>query len=557
MKETLYKFESRLYRNIFYKDHSELSENDSQKKLINDYNTIFPSTKTEICFSDGKKAKDPIFFTLSHSTDTELDFEKNFGNPLCAVSKRTLILVVEKDGDKVTIKKFNNSIFRKVGKSYFQKSSRVDYISYNIHTKFIYTGFITNYHKKNKAIKSVRKNYFPKNILNNFLLELKSTLNSFEKNNNSTVISDATNCFTKNCVLENDLVSSWDDLFYKKYLEKMGIKYPNNYSAYRTTEYSTQPKLKEIKKSNMRLVDAFMKKNNLTGKVLKKALHEVDSININIHKHAIKNFGLDLINNDYELTKSCLEYPSDYSFYHDNDSIIYDNFNGSELKNVFEVFRNAIIYKKINLNSFWDHVRYYIKLKKYGEPLRWKIRTTEQEFQREHLEWSDKIASYEQGTYERIYPEHFEKICGQPIESNGFFYKPVLLKKSSEYNEESSVQSNCVRNYIGYSNSIIFSIRNGGIESQDRATIEYRLEKNSEDNTIIAKNVQSRIRYNQTPNEEWKEVIDKLDYIVNTFVNGKFYKNVEIKKTCKNGVILQTGSDWKNGYLSWIKEDLT
>ena len=558
MRETLYKYEAKIYHTGFYKDHSELSECQNQKKLEEEYYSLVNNNR-ELSFADGKKKKDAVFFTFSHSSAEESDFEKNYGNPIANVSRRTLLVVVEKENNKVTFKRFSNTLYRKVGKPYFQKNSRVDYISYNTETKFIYQGFIVDYHKKRNKSKSVRKNFFAKNILNTFLIEMKNCLSSFKGHeSNDSLLFDSTKIFTTACGLKDDLVSKWDDIIYKEYLKKMGIKFPNNFSAFRTTNFEYQPKLKEIRKSKMRLVDAYMKKNDLHGKVLKKALHEVEKINLNLYKHALNQFGPDIINNDYELTKSCLKYEEDTFFIPDNLKIK-DNFSGHEFQRVLKVFKDMVTNNRINFSSFWDHVRFYVKLKKFGEPIKWKCETTEKEFHQEHLDWADKVSQYEIGFYERIYPDMLEKICCVDIINNGVTYKPVLLKNTTQYNEESQTQSNCVKTYISYANALIFSLRKGDYMSNERATVEYKLYHVTNldgSKEVIATNVQSRIKYNGNPTEDWKSAIEELDILVSSYVDSEHYENVKLKKTCKNGVVLETESDWNGSFLEF-KDSIT
>ena len=556
MRETLYKFEVKIYHTGFYKDHSELSECQNQKKLEEDYYLLDGVKNRELSFADGKKKKDAVFFTFTHSSAEESDFEKNYGNPLTNVSRRNFLVVVEKENNKVTFKRFSNVLYRKVGKPYFQKNSRVDYISYNTDTKFIYQGFIVNYHKKKKASKSVRKNFFAKNILNSFLIEMKNSLYPFKGHEpNDSLLFDSTKIFTSACGLKDDLVSKWDDIIYKEYLDKMGIKYPNNFSVFRTTNFEHQPKLKEIRKMKMRLVDAFMKKNNLSGKVLKKALHDVEKLNLNFYKHSLRHLGPDIINNDYELTKACLEY-SEEVFLPSSIVSVKDIFSGQEFNRVLKVFRDIVFNKILNFSSFLDHIRYYVKLKYFGEPIKWRSETAGTDFHQEHLDWADKISQYEIGFYERIYPDMLEKICCVDIINNGITYKPILLKNTTEYNEESQTQSNCVKTYIGHANAIIFSIRKNGEFSNERATIEYTLKNIIETDEIVANNVQSRIKYNGNPTEEWMNVINELDKRMYSYVKSKYYKNVKLKKTCKNGVVLETESYWDDSFLSWKKSDI-
>ena len=308
------------------------------------------------------------------------------------------------------------------------------------------------------------------------------------------------------------------------------------------------------------MVDAYMKKNNLSGKVLKKALHLVGNINLGQYKFALRNFGPDILNNDLKLVKECLEFPEDVYNYLNTPSFK-DLFSPNELKKVLQVYKDIIGNGNLNMFTFADHVNYYHKLKKYGEPIKWKSEKADEDFHSEHLDWSDKVSQYEVGHYERIYPSVIEKICCVDIISDGVKYTPVLLKNSHEYNEESSTQSNCVKTYISYPNSIIFSLRKEGVDSKDRATCEYNLLKLYDENgegtgEILTKNVQSRIRFNGKPSKELQDAIEKLDELVYQYANSYEYKNVELRKTCKNGVVLHTGSEWDGSTLKWNQEEI-
>ena len=50
-------------------------------------------------------------------------------------------------------------------------------------------------------------------------------------------------------------------------------------------------------------------------------------------------------------------------------------------------------------------------------------------------------------------------------------------------------------------------------------------------------------------------VINELDKRMYSYVKSKYYKNVKLKKTCKNGVVLETESYWDDSFLSWKKSD--
>ena len=153
----------------------------------------------------------------------------------------------------------------------------------------------------------------------------------------------------------------------------------------------------------------------------------------------------------------------------------------------------------------------------YGETdLKWTATDVEgPAFRNEHLDWTDKLSFYKLGNYERIYPIYTYEVLEKPILN----YYPVVLNSSVNYNEETSVQSNCVKSYIGKPSSIIISIRKGSRDSNERATIEYQLSKVG--NKIEYRRIQSLGKYNGKLPETWLYYILKLDSRMSDYINHK------------------------------------
>jgi hypothetical protein len=179
--------------------------------------------------------------------------------------------------------------------------------------------------------------------------------------------------------------------------------------------------------------------------------------------------------------------------------------------------------------------------------LKWISDDDSKEFFRdEHLDWSDKIQFYKRGHYERTYPQLIYDTIERPI---GEYY-PVVLNNSTMYNEESSVQSNCVKTYIGKPQSIIVSLRKGSPYSEERATIEYRLMKDGD--KIKCDRVQSLGRFNSKLDEQWTEPVFNLDEYLLSFVKDKKFETVKLTKKCANGTVLKSDSEWDDtGTLRW------
>jgi hypothetical protein len=179
------------------------------------------------------------------------------------------------------------------------------------------------------------------------------------------------------------------------------------------------------------------------------------------------------------------------------------------------------------------------------------------DFRHEHLDWTDKLQSYRQGTYYRQYPDYTYTVISKPITSVDGVYYPVVLDNSKNYNEESAIQSNCVKTYIGKAGSIIVSLRKGGVDSDERATIEYNMTKGLLNESVRISRVQSLGRFNKGLPENWNEVLLKLDERMLYYVNEKEFDTVKIKKVLKSGLELESSSNWNTtGRLVWDKKEI-
>jgi hypothetical protein len=132
-----------------------------------------------------------------------------------------------------------------------------------------------------------------------------------------------------------------------------------------------------------------------------------------------------------------------------------------------------------------------------GEKVRFKF-NSEAEFNEEHEEFSRLIDSYKKGEVERFYGD--VDSLETPIEYENETYYPVLLRKTNDYEKESQHQRNCVRTYTERPECLIFSIRKGSVDGDDRITVEYQYRKNE----LI--NVQERSRFNNEPSLTFSHV---------------------------------------------------
>jgi len=118
-----------------------------------------------------------------------------------------------------------------------------------------------------------------------------------------------------------------------------------------------------------------------------------------------------------------------------------------------------------------------------------------------------------------------------PITVNGEIYYPKVLTNSDEYNNESTVQTNCVRTYVDRPDCFIVSLRKGGLDSHERLTNEYAL--TVVDDELKITRVQTKAKRNSEPDISWLDALLILDGKVNDLHKRKLFtlpqKDVEFK----------------------------
>ena len=545
MKEEIFKVSYEAYTTIVFHDTVPIT---------------FPHSRNKYFFEDENEADiwDQLLYAndrvnLSKKSDVYLedfvsnveeDFVLHYGNPLARVLKSYLMILVERDGDKVSMKVFNGFRERRVGNKWFKVARSVDYITVNTKTGDVYSGFLHNYQNKKKVRKKLNKNFFLNEPIAQVMYTIRDKGWSYS-HNSSEIANDAVSKFMYEIDgREEPYEFNFEKRLFKFYLDKKRIRYPNNFRLY--SSKLVGPIFRKIlKKNDNRLVDAFMIHNGLTGKKLKKCLHSCKSLNLDLYLMAKRLFGDDWINQDDDFILQTLN--SEFNIKDRDIPAEFVNVIGKdELRRVFNLFKKVYFEEMLDTYTFIDHIEIYTQLKMYGETdLRWMSNDVDV-FRNEHLDWSDKLTFYKNGHYERIYPiysyEHLEQPLGE--------YYPVLLDDSTSYNQESSIQSNCVKTYIGKSSNIILSLRKGSRYSEERATIEYQLYR--EDDKVKCRRVQSLGKYNGKLSDEWTHWLLKLDLKMLYYVNDDRFEPVKITKKCYNGTFFESDSYWdEDGFLKW------
>ena len=541
MKEVLFKKEFVSYETI---EHESYSEFPLKGKIVRD-----DFLNLELEERPEPTKKHPLFiYKKTHKTEEE--FVTRFADQMYAVTRNNTTIVVERDGDKVAIKLFWGYKHRRAGVVWFKTIKHVEFISVNTKTGDVYVGGIDNYHLKRKTRKKIKRNYFIGEPLNNLGLSIRNCIRRVDNNLDVDCAHEALEVFIETIdPIDNFGKLTNNQRLFKFYLNKRGVKFPNNFYVY-TNEWFGPEIKKILKKSGNRMVDSVMERNELSGKQIKKALHNCESLNLAMLTLARNMFNDDWVNQDYELILGCLN--SNISYY--PLPVDFKQFvTNEELKRVYKLFRHVVIHGTLDSHTFYDHMRFYCDLKLYEPNIKWMSSDDDKsDFRDEHLDWTDKLQSYREGTYYRKYPEYSYKVISEPIEDGGEVYYPVLLDNSRTYNEESNAQSNCVKTYIGKCGSMIVSLRQGGVDSEVRATIEYRLNKALVTKTINVDRVQSLGKFNKKLTEEWNDVLFKLDKRMLYYVKDENFDTVKIKKVHKSGLELDSTSNWSDdGRLAW------
>lgn len=503
------------------------------KKIFNNCETHFYKPYSELEPPKPKNEDDDIFglspvpsristvrgkWNYESSAKGEEILKENYNNLLADIHAHRVTIVVEKDEKKVAIKVFENVFLRRVGEKFFRKTTSLNFMSYRFKDGALFYGEMYNYHKKRKYRKKIRRFTFgQKDIIGEWYSFVKRV---YSRSSNQVISVEDNVAALKSFVYEvhknnnREIEGKLSESFYKVFLDKQGIKYPNNFMAFSELYHPTIVK-KDYLKNDYKFIDALMSKYGFKGKKLKRILHKVSSFDTNVYLWSLQFFGEKFINSqdDYIIKKmfeNCIGL---------NESPI--ELTTSEKNNAFNIFYHVLT-GTINVNTFQDHIRFYNYLNQF-EKIRWNSKTYD-EFNDEHYEFSEKYNEYTIGNFTRNYNEEFIKKVEEVILDKDHCYKPQVLLKSVEYNEESSYQSNCVRTYIKRPDSLIISLRR---DNRDRATIEYRITSpNGKDFDL--NRVQTLGRFNNRLDDTWNRSISLLDDRVYSLVDEDLFDTITI-----------------------------
>jgi hypothetical protein len=527
MSQEIFKINFSTFQTIFHKGYSPINFLEENKEV--EYNMRTRNFHTYIPLSE---------------SDDELTFVQNFANPLASVGKTDFMVVIEKKEHKLSMKIFHGSKFRARGNSWFKVSRNVEFLTLNMEKGDIYFGFLHDYQKKRKFKRRIRRNYFGSDPIQS-MKSMILNLIPLDKEQRAIISEKAIRIFLNEMDGQVDSVLPHSQRLYEFYLKGKGIKYPNNYLAY-FKNIGTLPQLKTLRKFDMKLVDAFMSDNKLSGDVIKKVLHVVNNVQTNLINSALKTFPIGLILQDAELVKELFEGEYGYRSFSFNSN----GMSKKEIRNVLTCFRESIVDGEIGFWSWNDHCEMYSYLKNMGENIKWTS-SDYKTFREEHLDWTDKCEFYKKGYYRRTYPDSLYEAFKEPLIYGDNKLYPIVLKESDDYNEESKTQQNCVKTYIGRPSSIIVSLRKNSTTSDERATVEYQIFK--KDEIIMFNRPQSLGRFNSRLDETWTPILHLLDERITKWTKLKDnLATVKLEKELTNGQKLHSDSEWsENGFLVW------
>lgn len=449
------------------------------------------------------KQKDKFFSDAQFYTEDA--FVKHFGNPFASVHFDRVRLFIEEGDDKISIKHQFHIKNRKVGGRYFTERKVTNYLTFNFKKKMFYSGTFST--KKKKIIGRSMKVNPTYHVIENFLRSLRIE--------DSVGVDQYLYFFLEKIWdrmgIENPQNFQWDCMrsFYSlTYYLVNGIKIPNNWRKFTGTFFSK----KELKKFDMNLVDTAMDKLKIKGSKAKQIFNEMEWIDFDRLYLTYKLLGIDRFNKienkyfDEFYVSDELGRPMEENkmgryyecFYIENNQYSLNRLSvpltPKEKDRIADLIPHLSDYR---FSTLLDHLDMKRDLMNLGENVKFKF-TNISSFNLEHEEFSRLLQSYRKGEIERFYGD--VDSLETRIEHEGETYYPVILRKTSDYEKESQHQRNCVRGYSERPDCLIFSIRKGSTDGDERITVEYQFRQNE----IL--NVQEKAKFNELPSADFSQV---------------------------------------------------
>jgi hypothetical protein len=335
------------------------------------------------------------------------------------------------------------------------------------------------------------------------------------------------------------------------FLNMKKIKYPNNPFGILHEHY---PTIKLLRKHNMNLIHATLSAFGIKSKSTIKMINQHPTISC----YTIA-FWFHLLGHDYfiQLDKKMFEkqtsithlihdvlFRFNIEFVKSNDMLnnpqLWKQINTILTKHekyqIFNIMRSLDFdLDKLSIVEIADHCKMKRDLLEFNDVVKMKARNLS-EFKIEHVLWTDKLYNYRKNkTIQYFYTKTFLENIETPQHiydeiGNVETYYPVVLKQDNDYEQESAIQSHCVKSYINNFTSIIISIRKGNPQNYDRVTCEYRYENSS--NRFVS--IQKKYKANSVPKDYFKPVLENIDKLLEDFAKKYEYTRPTVIETNKH-----------------------
>lgn len=487
-------------------------------------------------------------FTKNAYYDTEKEFLENYGNLFARSFMSRSTVVIDENDDKISLKLYRYESTKRAGKRYRAVRRSTSYLTFNYKKKVFYTGIV---HKKKKKMRSATGYRVNVKNLNDTTVSpstIDINLKPSYKNETEKIYSIFFSRIIEKTKLDINVSNySSEELYILIQFKLLGIKYPDNFRKF-IQFYFTK---KILKKFDYNLVTWAMELMSVKGSKIRKLFNEKPIVNITLISVIYHILGIDNFNkiNDDILCSTDDQFMGGYGYFDislkNTAKTLESLLTKSEKNNLVDVINDGFT----DIVTLFDHLNFKRDLLKYGEKVKIKSKTKD-DFNNEHIEWSNLLGSYKNGVVERFYGDD-SILLEVPFKCEDQEYFPVLLKTSDQYNEESMLQSNCVRTYSEKPYCFIVSLRKGSKDSKERLTIEYRYTKDG------LRNVQTRAKYNQLPQDEWISPVMKLDDFANYLYQKDMIKLPSMVKKFPKGLELRLDAVFKKKenvidlYPSW------
>jgi hypothetical protein len=513
-----------------------------KKKVKYFYNSGRINEKIELQTPSKKKSR---FFTSN-----ERHIVQQYGNPFTRIEIDVYSRTIYKSDDKIMVKTYHKGKLRSFNWKFFKITETSNTLTINLKTGNInYINYCSNVVKEKLRF---RTNNF--NAIGNFLrssgfiFSKKNDSLGTERDNFLKTFNDEVFVTTLcNLVAQNkdhgvsvDNVDGVYDLLLKNFIDKRGIKVPNDYRFLLENFY---PNIRLIRKNDNKLNQAILDMLDIKCKSTIKLLHEVPELNLVKLTHICQLFGDDFYHYINKIPIACFTINGKVANKYSLDRRFKDGYyqmTKAEKTNMLNVLIDKIrINESKDRNTFegnpemtiLDHLNMIIRLRKYI-PTTSFTSTDSTDFNREHARLATEISKIKKGwTIEY----QFEQNMIDDVESEiialkdilGFDLinlKPYILKREEDYNEEGLHMHHCVASYANSSKSIIISLRT--LDGQDRITCEFNIQ--------TGRAIQKRHFQNKNPPEHFLDGLLVLEEKVEKYarwgmLNWKEKKKVPLK----------------------------